>query len=82
MSPYRTLPPAPRLAPRTPWHRLAWALCSGAIAEIEFRQARQRVAGLEWLRHRRIARSFAVFLILYAVWSAAHALMEVIRVVK
>lgn len=39
MSPYRTPPPAPKLAPRTSWHRLAWAFCRGVFVRIDLRKA-------------------------------------------
>lgn len=57
MSPYRTLPPAPRLAPRTPWHRLAWAFHRGVLWQLWRRRSEQirliESALDEWSPHAR-----------------------------
>lgn len=45
--PYREPPPAPKLPPRTPWYRLAWALARGVIRRNRTRRSRQAaIAGI------------------------------------
>jgi len=43
MSPYRSAPPVQRRAPKTPWHRLAWALVRGLSRRLEVRKIRHGI---------------------------------------
>ena len=52
MSPYRSAPPVQRRAPKTPWHRLAWALVRGLSRRLEVRKIRHKamrdLPGTDW----------------------------------
>lgn len=58
MSPYREPPPAPKLPPRTPWYRLAWAFARGVFRRLGRRAEQQRA----------LARAERQALSAYAAW--------------
>lgn len=55
-SPYRAPQPIARLAPRTPWPRLAWAWCRGVFGRLE---GAQRARSWEVYRRNTVASNEA-----------------------